>query len=385
MSARSFLTASLEEGSLARVLVDVRRAVGAPTAGVVFASGMPARQALAVARVVREAWKGMPAVIVPAAGVLHERGEIERTSAVSGLVWRGGRAEAFAVPPAPAELGPALGPSIRAASGPSPAGARTVLLFARPEAMQLQSLDGLAAYAPEACLVGAGAVGGDPVAITAGGDVLAARAAGLVLSGLAAPIVEASPAVRLLSPFVRIDEARDGLVVRLGGRPALEVLSAAASGLRAAMGGAGPQPIVFAAVADDVGDVDEGRFAVRNVRGVDPARQGVLIGPDAREGARFAFAVLDAAAARADLERVARKASEAARGSAPRFALYLSCAGRGQGLYGASEVEARLLRQRFGDLPIAGMHSAFEIVSWGKGRAKMQFFTGVLALFRSPS
>ncbi|KYF93714.1 hypothetical protein BE20_08585 [Sorangium cellulosum] len=93
----------------------------------------------------------------------------------------------------------------------------------------------------------------------------------------------------------------------------------------------------------------------------------------------------DAAAARAGLEGIARQVSQSALGSAPRFALYLSCAGRGQGLYGAPDVEARILRQRFADLPIAGMHSSFEIAPWAPGQARLALYTGVLALFRAPS
>ena len=36
-------------------------------------------------------------------------------------------------------------------------------------------------------------------------------------------------------------------------------------------------------------------------------------------------------------------------------------------------------------VPIVGMHSAFEIIPWGNGEARMQLMSGVLALFRSPS
>jgi small ligand-binding sensory domain FIST len=121
------------------------------------------------------------------------------------------------------------------------------------------------------------------------------------------------------------------------------------------------------------------------VRGIDPTRKGVMVGPEVKPGVRLAFAVRDAAAARAGRESPARDLSHQALGAAPRFAIFLSCAGRGQGLYGAADVEARILRQRFGDLPIAGMHSAFEIVPWGPGEARLALYTGVLALFRSPS
>ena len=140
--------------------------------------------------------------------------------------------------------------------------------------------------------------------------------------------------------------------------------------------------MVFVALAEPG---DSPRYVVRPVRGIDPTRRGVMVGPEVKPGMRLAFAVRDAAAARSGLQSAVSTLSRQSLGAVPRFALYLSCAGRGQGLYGAPDVEARILRQRFGDLPIAGMHSAFEIVPWGPGEARLALYTGVLALFRSPS
>jgi small ligand-binding sensory domain FIST len=111
----------------------------------------------------------------------------------------------------------------------------------------------------------------------------------------------------------------------------------------------------------------------------------VLVGPDAGAGTPLAFAVLDPNAAREGLESAARRVALSASGSAPRFGVFLSCAGRGEHLYGSSDVESRILRQRFGDLPIAGMHSAFEIAPLSRGVPALHLYTGVLALFRSPS
>ena len=170
--------------------------------------------------------------------------------------------------------------------------------------------------------------------------------------------------------------------------------------------------MVFVALAEPG---DSPRYVVRPVRGIDPTRRGVMVGPEVKPGMRLAFAVRDAASARTGLEAAARTLSQQALGAAPRFAIYLSCAGRGQGLYGTPDVEARILRHRFGDLPIAGMHSAFEIVpsaplhdggsapksphdggsapkpphDGGSApkppQACLALYTGVLALFRSPS
>ena len=390
MTARSFLTTSFEGDAFARTLADVRRAVDAPTAGVIFVSGAPAAQATRLAAVAQRAWRGVPTLIVPAAGVLSERGEVERDNAASGILWGGCTATPFVVGPTPLDFAEGLFDALDDSAESVPQGrasrARTVLLFTRSDALHLQSFDPLSAHAPNVCLLGAGTVGGEPVTIFPNGKIETGRAVGLSLTGLSIPIVESSPAVRLLSTFQVVDEAGAGLVLRIGGQPALDALSKAASGLANPSTPGASQPVVFVALADELPDeAGRERFVVRNIRGVDPARRGVMIGPDARVGARCAFAVLDAAEARSDLERVAKSVRESARGSAPRFGLFLSCAGRGQALYGAPDVEARILRQRFGDLPIAGMQSAFEIGPFGPGRAKMQFFTGVLALFRSPS
>ena len=82
---------------------------------------------------------------------------------------------------------------------------------------------------------------------------------------------------------------------------------------------------------------------------------------------------------------MARDIAHDASGSAVRFALLLTCAGRGQGLYGARDVESRIVRQRLGDVAVAGMHSAFELVPWADGDPRVALYTSVLSLFRSPS
>jgi small ligand-binding sensory domain FIST len=381
MSARSFSTTVSTPDALARTLAAARAEVSAPSGGIVFVSGALTQEVPRVAELVKATWRNVPACVVPGAGVITERGEIEGASAASGLLWSGGRATPFAIGEA-ASTG-ALREALAGAVGGKPA---TVMLFPRSD-FAADMLDGIGAAAPGVCLFGAGTVGSAAVTISASGELLRGRASGLSLSGLAAPLVESSPACRLLGPLAPIAECSAGMVLRIGDDPALDVLSSCMPEIRgAAQGGPPqPQPVVFVAIADPAEGDAPARFVVRPVRGIDPARRGVLVGPEARPGARVAFAVRDAHAARAGLEAAARTVAQNAMGAAPRFAVYLSCAGRGQGLYGTPDVEARILRQRFGDLPIAGMHSAFEIVPWGPGEARLALYTGVLALFRSPS
>jgi small ligand-binding sensory domain FIST len=374
MAARSFNIPITSIDALVRPLAAVRSDVAVPSGGIVFVSGAPTQELGSIADQIRTAWKGVPVCIVPAAGVLTERGEVEGAPAVGGILWSGGKVVPFVVNDG------APTTALRDAIVEATAGrSATVILFPRSD-FSPDMLEGLGAAVPGVRLFGAGTVGGPALTLTTAGEVKRGRAVGLVLLGSAPPLVESSAACRLLSPLRRIDETSGGMVLSIDGTPALDLLSSCAPGLRDA-GSGGPPPVVFAALAD----ADDDRYVIRPVRGIDPGRRGILVGADARPGLRLAFAVRDAAAARAGLEASARSLAQQALGAAPRFAIYLTCAGRGQGLYGAPDVEARILRHRFGDLPIAGMHSAFEITPWSRGESRIALYTGVLALFRSPS
>ncbi|WP_438015616.1 FIST C-terminal domain-containing protein [Sorangium sp. So ce315] len=403
--ARSF-SATCGPDGLVHHLADLRSAVPSASGGVVFVSGQLAQRASSVAELIRSTWRGVPACVVPAAGVLSERGEIEGDTGASGVLWSGGRVTPFAVPERAEDPGRLLREALARTVGSR---AATAIVFARPGASAPGMLEGLGAGAPGACLFGAGTASGAAIGVTSQGELLEGAVAGLAITGLAPPLVDASPAARLLSAFHPVEEVSGGVVLRAGGRSALDLLSAATATLGEQ---ASAQPLILAALAepqraaeagaagprddaagepgavgsvDSVGSVGSVRYVLRPIRGIDPSRRGLLLGDEARPGVRIAFAVRDAAAARAGLEGIARQVSRNALGSAPRFALYLSCAGRGQGLYGAPDVEARILRQRFADLPIAGMHSSFEIAPWAPGEVRLALYTGVLALFRAPS
>lgn len=369
MTAKSFCLPAANADALGRVLADTKDSVPAPSGGIVFVSGSLALDPAAVAEQVRAAWRGVPAVVVPAAGVLNEKAELEGVAAASGLLWTGGRAAPFAAGVAPGERSAEI---LRRAS--------CAALFARPEAFQPSMIEslGLPAGIP---LFGGGTVGSPPVGIAADGSLVRGDACGLAIAGLASPIVDASAACRLLTAFFPVDEVASGLVLRLGGRPALDVLSGCA-GQTQSEGGA---PVVFAALADESETAGRERYVVRPIRGIDPGRRGVMVGAEARVGARLAFAVRDAAVGKELLEQSARTVVEQTTGASPRFLLYFTCAGRGQGLYGAPGVESRILRKRFGDLPIAGMHSSFELLPRLGGQVRLAMYSGVLVLFRSPS
>ena len=369
MTARSFFLPAPSADALPRALGDVKDSVRAPSGGVVFVSGPLALAPSAVAEAVRAAWKGVPVAVVPAAGVLTEKNEVEGAGAVAGVLWTGGRA---AVTAAGVTLGEREAETVRRAP--------TAAVFVRPEAFSPSAIEGLG-LASGATLFGAGTVGSAPMAVTAEGQVVRADVVGLAIAGLSSPIVDASAACKLLTPFLPVDEVSSGLVLRLGGRPALDVLS----GLSGQIGSESGPPIVFAALAEEADPAGRERYVVRPIRGIDPGRRGVMVGAEARIGARLAFAVRDASAGKDLLEQSARHVLEQTTGASARFLLYFTCAGRGQGLYGAPGVESRIVRKRFGDLPVAGMHSSFELLPRPGGQVRLAMYSGVLAMFRSPS
>jgi small ligand-binding sensory domain FIST len=249
----------------------------------------------------------------------------------------------------------------------------------RAEGFSLESLEPLLS-ARTASLIGAGTPGSAPIAaVDREGRLELGRLGALLMRGLTPARVRSSPACRLLTPLRPITAARGPLLLEIGGERALEVLKGAAEDLVG-------QPLILTMLAPETTPPDQirGELIVRGIQGVDPARGAIVLSGELKVGWRVAFAVRDAASARNDLELCARELARETGGAAPAFGLYLSCAGRGSSLYGSPDVDLRVLRGRFPEVPFVGLHSAFEIAPFD-GTPSVHFYTGVIALFTRPS
>jgi small ligand-binding sensory domain FIST len=379
-SACSLAVKAQSPERVARGVEELLGKLHAPAAGLVFVSGALAHRLPEVSAEVAKVAGGTPLLISAGAGVLTERGELEDQPAAAMLAWSGGRAEALAVQAAHAdELGEALARVLGDRAGRS---TLTAFVFVRPDGFGPQAFEPLQHARGLGHVIGAGTLSGvDSHCVDARGEVQSGAAAVLLLRGTSAPSIRSSPACRLLMPLARITETRGSMVVSIENEPALDVLSATAQELA-------EQPLVFVVLAPEPapGDDQRGRpeLLVRAVQGVDPVRRGLVVSDEVRPGMRIAFAIRDAGAARADLEAVTRDLERDIAGAAPRFGVYINCAGRGSPLYGAYDVDTRILRARFGDMPLAGMQSSFEIAPHG-GAPTLQLYTGVLALFTALS
>jgi small ligand-binding sensory domain FIST len=353
------------------------RGLGRPSAGLLFLCGGLSERAREVAAALARAELGVPFILAAGAGVLSERGEIEGQSAGAGIIFSGGRPEARVCSAANADDATA-----KLASDLAELAQRknaTALVFAQARGFGVDSIEPLAAI-PGVQIAGAGTTGDTPVfVVQAGGRVEEGSIGGLLVRGLTPARVRASPACKLLMPLRPISAARGPILLEIAGEPALDVLESVAHHLEG-------QPLVLSVLAPDA-DTDGGarpELLVRGIQGVDPARRALVLSGDLRVGARLAFAVRDAAASRADLELATREIGREIAGAAPMFGVYLNCAGRGSDLYSAPDVDLRILRDRFPDVPLVGMQSAFEIAPY-LGRPAVHFYTGVVAMFTAPS
>lgn len=195
---------------------------------------------------------------------------------------------------------------------------------------------------------------------------------GVLLSGEAPMVSGLTQGCTPIGPRRRITEADGNALIGLDGRPALEVFyedigELLARDLSRAAG------YIFAGFPQ--GGPDSGDYLVRNVMGVNTKRQVVGVGEGLAAGREVMFCRRDGNAARDDLRRMVRETLARAGGSA-RGALYFSCVGRGDALFGEDSNELRLIGEELGDVPLAGFYCSGEISG-----DRLYGYTGVLTLF----
>jgi len=162
----------------------------------------------------------------------------------------------------------------------------------------------------------------------------------------------------------RVTEGEDNLIVRLDGRPALEVLLEAVGGERTQLLVGLPVP------GSDTGD-----YTARNIVGVDPKTGLFAIGDLVEPGMEILFCKRDAAAAKKDLQSILLSLREAV--PEPRGALYYSCVARGEHMFGRRGAELDLVKRSLGEVPLVGFFCNGEI-----SRDRLYGYTGVLTVFR---
>lgn len=156
-------------------------------------------------------------------------------------------------------------------------------------------------------------------------------------------------------------------LLELDGRPALEVLAA---DLQTQGGEATGVHVALPRRGSDTGD-----YLVRNLMGVDNECNALVVGEQLMEGDALLFCRRDAVAARHDLERMLDELAGAVQAPV-RGGIYVSCLARGPNLFTQPALEVSLIRERFGDIALAGFYANGEIAG-----EDLYGYTGVLTVF----
>jgi small ligand-binding sensory domain FIST len=209
-----------------------------------------------------------------------------------------------------------------------------------------------------------------------GDELSATGVAGLHVHAPA--LIGVTQACRPVGPVHTVTRASGRVVAELDGRPAFSVFAERARPLLDDLGRAAQT--VLLAVPDDPDDTRvESGYVVRGVLHFDPERGLLALSSPLAEGARLRFAVRDAFAARADLQRMVGDVATRLGGRRPRYGFYFAGAGRGRDLFGVDDHDVAYLRSALGDFPLVGLFTGGELGPAGRS-ARLHLFAGVLAV-----
>jgi small ligand-binding sensory domain FIST len=170
----------------------------------------------------------------------------------------------------------------------------------------------------------------------------------------------------------------DGHVIKtIGGRPAYEVLVNTVRGLDAERRERVNGNLLIGLAMDEYRDqFRRGDFLIRNLLGADPKTGAIAVAAQTRVGQTLQFQIRDARAADEELRTMLGAVGGL---SKPAAALLFACNGRGAGLFGAPDHDARTVRTILGPLPLAGLFCNGEIGPVGAS-TYIHGFTASLAL-----
>ncbi len=183
-------------------------------------------------------------------------------------------------------------------------------------------------------------------------------------------------------PFV-ITSTRENFILKLGGKPALEMLVEVAKGLSPAdqkLLQRGP----FLGLAIDArkSTFERGDFLVRGIMGLEQEDSAIVVADSTiRNGMTVQFLVRDPRTAGEDLQQIVQERGGSAGDPSAIGALMFTCNGRGARMFGKPDHDIACVQSGFGaTIPAAGFFAAGEIGPVG-GKNFLHGFTASVAVF----
>jgi small ligand-binding sensory domain FIST len=204
------------------------------------------------------------------------------------------------------------------------------------------------------------------------GGMTAGAVSGVLFSERIPVVTAVSQGCTPIGKMHEVTSCYRNIVLALDGRPAIDVLKEEIGDLLArnldrAAG--------YIHVALPVRGSDRADYVVRNLLGVDAERGALAIGEMVGQGDPLMLVRRDGESANEDLRRMLDDLANRSSGRAIRAALYYSCVARGPHMFGPGSVEARMIRDTFGSVPLVGFFCDGEIFN-----ERLYGYTGVLSL-----
>ena len=269
-------------------------------------------------------------------------------------------------------------------TGVAPGGASAWLLFADPFTMNAEALvERLSAGYPGTPLVG-GLASGDPqlrgTHLFLNGEVYDRGAVALALGGPYSVRTIVSQGAAPIGETWTITGAQDHIIETIAQRPAYQVLLDTLRALPPETQRRAQRNLLVGLAMDEHrGEFRRGDFLIRNLMGVDPERGTLAVGALPRVGQTLQFQLRDPDAADEDLRELLERARKELGARQPVGALLCSCNGRGVGLFGTPDHDARTLADLLGPIPVAGFFCNGEIGPVGEQNF-LHGFTASIAL-----
>ena len=205
------------------------------------------------------------------------------------------------------------------------------------------------------------------VAISVGGDV---KLEGVISQGCT-PIGETWT----------LTKVEENIIHQIGNRPAYEVLAETFNTLtQQEQLKARGNLFIGLVVNEYLDDFHRGDFLIRNLLSADPRSGSIAIGALARPGQTVQFQRRDAVAATQDMNELLARAKRQLGNATVYGGCLCSCNGRGRGLFGEPDHDARMIQERLGPIGLAGFFCNGEIGPIGD-KNFLHGFTASLALF----
>jgi small ligand-binding sensory domain FIST len=230
----------------------------------------------------------------------------------------------------------------------------------------------------------AGGVAGDPEAWVFCDDRLVPGGVILALEGDIAVHAVVSQGCKPIGEPLTVTQAERNVLLKLGSRPAYEVLSDVYKDLSdAEREQAKGHLFAGLAVSEYLEEYKRGDFIVRNIIGADPNSGAVAINAVPRVGQTLQYQLRDSRVANDELRRLlGARASKFE--TAPYAGLLCTCHGRGRGLFGDANHDAGLIDEFFPGLPVAGLFANVQIGPVGE-HSFAHGYTASLALLAPAS